>query len=113
MNLLIFIFYFSFAYCLNDVEEDVNLDTVRLFLLICFVFLIDFFLREQIELLNKYGMPTEVHYVTTTDCYILQLHRIPQSKTGGKRKTPVILQHGLLGSSADWVLLGPKKAMGT
>lgn len=38
----------------------------------------------------------------------MTLHRIP-----GKFKShPVLVQHGLLASSADWVLTGPKKSLG-
>lgn len=43
----------------------------------------------------------------TSDGYLLTLHRIPNP---GK---PVIyLQHGVLSSSADWVVIGPQKALG-
>lgn len=42
----------------------------------------------------------------TDDGYILTLHRIPNFN-----KTVVFLQHGLLSSSADWLLLGPGKAL--
>jgi len=38
----------------------------------------------------------------------LTLHRIP----GGNDSLPVLLQHGLLCSSADWVVLGKGKALG-
>ncbi|EFN72560.1 Lipase 3 [Camponotus floridanus] len=44
----------------------------------------------------------------TEDGYLLTLHRIP----GGNNSLPVLLQHGLLCSSADWVVLGKGKALG-
>ena len=49
----------------------------------------------------------------TEDGYILNLHRIPCGRAGcgdGKRQ-PVFLQHGILASSADWVISGPEKAL--
>ncbi|XP_031617080.1 lipase 3-like [Contarinia nasturtii] len=66
------------------------------------------------QLINKYGYKVEVHYVTTDDGYILQLHRI----TGGEKypakngKKVCILQHGLLDSSATWILTGPGHGLG-
>ena len=55
------------------------------------------------------GYPAETHMVTTDDCYILEMHRIPHGKIESRenvRKTrPVVfLQHGLLGCSEKWVL---------
>jgi hypothetical protein len=47
----------------------------------------------------------------TDDGYILTLHRIPSSK-GKAQKPPVLLQHGLLCSSADWVISGPGDGLG-
>jgi lysosomal acid lipase/cholesteryl ester hydrolase len=49
--------------------------------------------------------------VVTDDGYILTLHRIPSSK-GVAEKPPVLLQHGLLCSSADWVVTGPEEGLG-
>lgn len=54
------------------------------------------------QLILKYGYGAEVHHATTEDGYILELHRIP------KPGAPVVLlMHGLLCSSADWVSIGP------
>lgn len=60
------------------------------------------------EIIRREGYPSEAHVVLTEDGYLLTLHRIP----GKMNSPPVLLQHGLLGSSADWVLSGPKKALG-
>lgn len=44
--------------------------------------------------------------VETEDGYLLKVHRIAGDKSGKKGGQPAFLQHGLLGSSADWVLNG-------
>lgn len=60
------------------------------------------------------GYPSETHTVTTVDGYILNLHRIPYGKNGPPTESKGIafLQHGLLSSSADWIVPGPEKALG-
>jgi len=63
-----------------------------------------------IALIESAGYPAETHIVTTEDCYILQMHRIPHGKNewgwnkSNKSKPVVFLQHGLLGCSDNWVL---------
>jgi lysosomal acid lipase/cholesteryl ester hydrolase len=65
----------------------------------------------------RHGYAAETHTVLTEDGYLLTMHRIPCGKTGcaargGRgRGQPVYLQHGLLSSSADWMLSGPGKAL--
>lgn len=59
-------------------------------------------------MIKRAGYPSEVHVVTTEDGYLLSLHRIP-GKFGSK---PIFLQHGLLGSSADWIIPGKDKSLG-
>ena len=58
----------------------------------------------------------EIHNIVTKDGYALQLHRIPrgqdEEETKFRIKTPILLVHGLGGSSADWVLMGPGKSLG-
>ncbi|KAL6431814.1 hypothetical protein ACFW04_007358 [Cataglyphis niger] len=58
-------------------------------------------------MIKRAGYPAEVHVVMTEDGYLLTLHRIP----GGNDSLPVLLQHALLCSSADWVILGKGKAL--
>ncbi|XP_023173418.2 lipase 1-like isoform X2 [Drosophila hydei] len=74
----------SFA---DSVDEDENLLTIGL--------------------LQKYGYPHENHTVVTEDGYILNIHRIPRP---GAR--PVFLMHGLMDSSATFILMGPGKGLG-
>merc|ERR1719305_2280628 len=57
---------------------------------------------STIEMIVEAGYPAEKHEVTTEDCYINTLHRIP-----GEGKV-VFLQHGLIDSSATWVIAGPE-----
>ncbi|XP_017781540.1 PREDICTED: lipase 3-like [Nicrophorus vespilloides] len=82
---------FNIIYASDNIEEDSKLTAP--------------------ELVEKYGYPIENHYVTTTDGYILNLQRIPFGKNGNinEKGIPVMLQHGLIASSADWVLAGPEK----
>jgi lysosomal acid lipase/cholesteryl ester hydrolase len=66
----------------------------------------------------KEGYPVETHIATTEDCYILQLHRIPHGKNdttddGNVTRPVVYLQHGLFGSSADWVMASGYNSLGT
>ncbi|KAK0080852.1 hypothetical protein PV325_013228 [Microctonus aethiopoides] len=60
-----------------------------------------------LDMISRDGYPAEAHIVTTEDGYLLSLHRIP----GGLDSQAVFLQHGLLGSSADWVISGRGKAL--
>ncbi|XP_063930038.1 lipase 1-like [Zophobas morio] len=65
------------------------------------------------EIITKYGYPAEVHNVVTSDGYILTLHRIPHGKNMDTVSTkPVLVQHGLLSSSADWVITGVEHGLG-
>ncbi|KAG5318972.1 LIP3 Lipase, partial [Pseudoatta argentina] len=62
-------------------------------------------------LVERYGYPTEEHYVITEDGYILVIHRILRSPLSKdyQRKKVVFLQHGLICSSDCWVMIGPEK----
>uniref|UniRef100_A0AAR5PTV1 Lipase n=2 Tax=Dendroctonus ponderosae TaxID=77166 RepID=A0AAR5PTV1_DENPD len=62
-------------------------------------------------LIESNGYPVETHKVTTTDGYILTLHRIPYGLTGKSSGKVAFLQHGILSSSADWCVLGAGKAL--
>lgn len=60
------------------------------------------------------GYPIEEYSVPTSDGYILKVFRIPGSlKSPPSYGKPVVfVQHGLLCSSADWLVLGKEKAIG-
>ncbi|XP_023936767.2 lipase 3-like [Bicyclus anynana] len=67
------------------------------------------------ELVRKYNYPFEEHFVTTEDGYILGLHRIPHGRDSNNRpgnKPVVFLMHGLLSSSADFIVMGPGSGLG-
>lgn len=74
------------------------------------------FVSLQPDLIRKYRYPVEVHSVTTEDGYILEMHRIPHGRDAnnvpGQRKPVVFLMHGMLVSSADYVIFGPGRALG-
>ena len=63
--------------------------------------------RGSVELIQSRGFKAETHYVTTYDGYILALHRIVNPDFVNKTKKVVLLQHGLLASSADFILNSP------
>ncbi|KAF2901551.1 hypothetical protein ILUMI_04629 [Ignelater luminosus] len=64
------------------------------------------------EIIKAHGYPCETHTVITSDDYILTMHRIPYGKIERTHRPIVYLQHGLLSSSADWIIPGPRKALG-
>ena len=66
-------------------------------------------------MITKAGYPSETHIVTTDDGYILEMHRIPYTDPSNPeygQRPVVFLQHGLMCSSADWVLEGPELGLG-
>ncbi|XP_044018722.1 lipase 3-like isoform X1 [Aphidius gifuensis] len=60
-----------------------------------------------LDMITREGYPAEAHVVTTDDGYLLTLHRIP----GLPGSSPIFIQHGFLGSSADWVISGRNRAL--
>ncbi|XP_050061037.1 gastric triacylglycerol lipase-like [Aphis gossypii] len=64
------------------------------------------------KIIKRHGYPSETHIVDTKDGYLLEVHRIPHGKNIKQyRNFPVFLQHGVVASSADWIINGPKKAL--
>lgn len=66
-----------------------------------------------VALITKFGYPHEVHTFTTPDGYILTMFRIPGSDKSppAPGKVPVLLMHGTLSSSADWIIAGPPRSL--
>jgi len=66
------------------------------------------------ELIRSNGYPAETHWTTTDDGYILAIHRIPHgiNNVDLEDRPAVFLQHGLLCSSADWIVTEPAKGLG-
>ena len=60
--------------------------------------------RLQPDIIRSFGYPVEEHWVTTSDGYILALHRVPSGHPAGPHPkgggVPVLLGHCLIGSSA-------------
>jgi len=68
---------------------------------------------STVEMIEYFGYPAETHSITTEDGYILDIHRIPFGLTTSEGpKTPVMVQHGILCSSADYVLNFPYQSLG-
>lgn len=94
----------SFIFILYLFHRTINCYNIYIYFLFKH-FIVDIF---QPQIIRKEGYPSEAHVVSTEDGYLLTLHRIP----GKFNSHPVLLQHGLLGSSTDWVLTGPKNSLG-
>ncbi|CAH0547935.1 unnamed protein product [Brassicogethes aeneus] len=62
------------------------------------------------QIFRKYGYLGETHEIETEDGYLLDVHRIPP-KTPDPNLPPVLLMHGLMGSSENFILLGPKRSL--
>uniref|UniRef100_A0A182QHI7 Lipase n=1 Tax=Anopheles farauti TaxID=69004 RepID=A0A182QHI7_9DIPT len=64
------------------------------------------------ELITKYGYPVEQHESTAADGYIISLTRIPPRRAPrSPGRLPMLLVHGLLGSSADFLIIGPNNSL--
>ena len=79
--------------------------------------LLTLFFIVQPLMIAREGYFSETHTVITEDGYVLEMHRIPFGKNApgneqGVFKPPVYLQHGLLCSSADWVMGIAAKSLG-
>lgn len=70
----------------------------------------------QDDYVRQEGYPVERHTVITSDGYNLTLHRIPYSRnedpSAVTRKPVVLVQHGILCSSTDWVIAGQNNSLG-
>jgi len=64
---------------------------------------------DVLELIAKAGYKGEAHTVETEDGYFLKVHRLLPKQWTNKR--PVFLQHGLMATAADFIIIGPTKAI--
>lgn len=64
--------------------------------------------KKMPQLVRPFGYSLEEHFVETGDGYVLGLYRIPFRR----QAPPVLLLHGLLDSSATWVLNYPSQSLG-
>lgn len=67
---------------------------------------------EQSEIISYYNYTAEVHTVITQQGYILTLVRCNSKKSFLSNKKVAILQHGVLGSSDDYVMYSPEQGLG-
>lgn len=89
-NLVLFIWWFSFFLLFtlstsHDPDED----------------------YDAVQLIISRGYKVEIHYINTKDGYILGTHRIVNKNFKNKTLKPVLLQHGLLSSSIDFINNSP------
>lgn len=64
------------------------------------------------DFITGYGYPAEQHFAFTSDGFALGLQRIPHGRNGrGNSSNVVILQHGLLDTSATWVINSPQQSL--
>ncbi|RZB77476.1 Abhydro lipase domain containing protein, partial [Asbolus verrucosus] len=68
---------------------------------------------NTVQIIENHGYVCETHYITTEDGYILTFHRIPHgiNDDGAEKRPAVLLMHGLISSSADYVNMGPDRSL--
>ncbi|XP_065225614.1 lipase 3-like isoform X2 [Planococcus citri] len=66
------------------------------------------------DFIKREGYPVEVHNVTTPDGFRLVMFRIPYGKKSKnlEYRPPVLVVHGILCSSTDWVIAGANNSLG-
>ncbi|XP_029707755.2 lipase 1 [Aedes albopictus] len=63
------------------------------------------------DLISKYGYEVESHLVTTEDGYELTMFRILPRQPSETKKLPVLMVHGLMSSSVDFIIIGPNNSL--
>ncbi|KAE8746630.1 hypothetical protein FOCC_FOCC006614 [Frankliniella occidentalis] len=64
------------------------------------------------DILRAYGYPAETHFLWTEDGYRLQLNRVAPPSGGGRRQ-PLLLAHGMQTASPCFLLTGKEKSLAT
>jgi len=68
--------------------------------------------KTTVQFIEGYGYPAEEHWAYTRDGFALGLQRIPYGRNGrGNASNVVILQHGLMDTSATWVMNSPDQSL--
>ena len=65
-------------------------------------------LVHKVQSESKTDLKVESHVTTTEDGYILKIFRLFDEAKLDKKRSPVLLQHGLFSSSETWMGLGDK-----
>ncbi|XP_042147527.1 lipase member M-like [Ixodes scapularis] len=73
--------------------------------------------RNVSELISSKGYPVEEYEAATSDGYVIRIQRIPRGKNERQdaplsNKTTILLQHGVLGASSDFVINFPNQSLG-
>ncbi|GMS78789.1 hypothetical protein PENTCL1PPCAC_964, partial [Pristionchus entomophagus] len=74
--------------------------------------------EEKLDLkgiIERWEYPVEMHQVTTSDGYVLDLYRIPRGRNEWKSSEPcvrhaILFNHGLASSGAQWALNMPNQS---
>ncbi|XP_057376937.1 gastric triacylglycerol lipase-like [Daphnia carinata] len=94
---------------LHDQQLNENVQEARLFDRLPYNVEISY---TPTQVIRHRGYPAEVHHVTTDDGYILELHRIPAKPSlDGTPRKAVLLQHGNLQSSGEWLVNFPNRTL--
>lgn len=64
----------------------------------------------QMKMIQEHGYKGERHSIITQDGYKLGMHRV-LSNNITISKPPILMVHGIMLTSADWIILGPNKAL--
>lgn len=86
---------------------------IFLFLFFYFYFFFSKNTNTNIQLNKTRGYPCENYYAETSDGFLLSIQRIPHGKNQKRQQSKgvVFLQHGLLDSSAAWILNLPDESL--
>lgn len=105
---------YPIEYIDNEIKL-VHLFTIfKLFLEKLIFKIVFFFHLNQPQLIMKSGYNAEIHFVTTEGGYILEMHRLCKDNSSfkEKRRKVCFFMHGLVFSSACYVISGQNHALG-
>ncbi|XP_063395701.1 lipase 1-like [Cydia fagiglandana] len=85
---------------------------MRTELLLSLLFTVNTQGKDLVEDAIAAGFSMQSHRVTTEDGYILTMHRIPEGTSEVAQKPSILLMHGIMGTSADFINQGPNSNLG-